>query len=89
MTVNVIANITQGHIGPADNTTSPDNTYYVGFTYSVTDGTTASEGSDQVLISVSSGAKKANRTIRERIASAVLAAHSLTIDPEDIYIPFS
>jgi len=79
MTVNAIARI--------DSITIQTNEYIVSPYYFATDGTNTFEGSSSAEIPFSWGAKRVNRFIRERTAAAILAAYSLTIDPEDIYFP--
>lgn len=89
MSVSVIAKIDQAYMRPADNATSPDDHYMVVVNYSATDGTTAVSGDAFAISPMSWGARRADRYLRERIAAQVLASYSLTIDPEDIYIPLS
>lgn len=87
MTVSAIAKVDQAFARPADNQTSPDDHFYVSFHYSVTDGTTASEGDAAGIFPAAWSHRRSNRYLRERIAAAILSSRSLTIDPEDIYIP--
>lgn len=63
--------------------------YIVSPTYSVTDETSTFDGDASAEIPFTWGTEHANRFIRERIAASILSAHSLTIDPADIYIPLS
>jgi hypothetical protein len=89
VTVSAIAKVDQAFARPADNQTSPDDSFYVGVHYWVTDGTTAHEGDASGIFPAAWSHRKSNRYVRERIAAAILSSWSLTIDPEDIYIPLS
>lgn len=64
--------------------------YTVGIDCWVTDGTTANQiNGNTFQVPFSNGIMKANRTLRELLASYLSSAWSITIDPEDIYFPFS
>lgn len=84
MTVSASATITYGISG------TPTTTYYpLPFAWIATDGTNVYNNQVLPQVPVSYGAKKADRFIREAIAAAIFGNCGLTIDPEDIYIPFS
>lgn len=74
-------------IAKLDSMTIRTDEYIVSPYYYVTDETSTYEGDASAEIPFSWGTKHANRFIRERIAAAILSAHSLTINPEDIFIP--
>lgn len=63
--------------------------YVVGVHYMVRDGSNALLGAYRVDVSIPFGTNpvKANRLLREAVAAEILSAHSLTIDPSDIYCP--
>ena len=53
------------------------------------DGITQTEFTGFAQIPLSDDSKKADKLIREAMASAAFTASGLVIDPNDIYIPFS
>lgn len=76
-------------IARIDSMTIHTDEYIVSPYWYVTDETNTYEGDASAEIQFSWSTEHANRYIRERIAAAILSAHSLTIDPSDIYIPLS
>lgn len=84
MTVSVIARVSG--VGIQVST----GNYNVSVTAWATDGTTAYDiGENTFQVPFTYGITKANRKIREALASHILSSVSLTVDPEDIYFPFS
>jgi hypothetical protein len=64
--------------------------YNINFTGGISsDGVTETAFSGVALVSISTAPKKADQLIRTAMAAAALSASGLTIDPDDIYIPFS
>lgn len=89
--ITVIATIDQVQFRQADNApnTDPADHCLVQLNYQFTDGTTAGGSTAMALFPITFSQRQANRYIRERIASAAFSSFSITVDPEDIYIPFS
>jgi hypothetical protein len=81
--------MTVSAIAIAGSITIQTNEYIVSPHWFVTDGINTYEGDASAEIPFTWGSRHANRFIRERIAASILSSHSLTIDPEDIYIPLS
>lgn len=64
--------------------------YTVGLDCWVTDGTTSNQiNGNSFQVPFSDGIVKANRSLRVLLASYLASAWSITIDPDDIYFPFS
>lgn len=81
MAVNAVARVSAtGDVGTSN--------YDVTVSYDVRDGSNAHHGSS-VVVSIPRGtdSAKANRSLREAVATDILSQFSLTIDPGDIYCP--
>jgi len=86
MAIFAIGQIT--NVGPVIDASS--QTYTLQFEVSVLVSGGSTQGASQISRPpVTLSAKKADRFVREDMAAAVLAQLNLTIDPNDIYIPFS
>ena len=91
MTVFVIGRVTVIGMRGLEWQQPPYDQYEVTAEFLVGDGETMLPFGTNVRIFVplSFNARRADRCIREGIAAEVLRQSSLTIDPEDIYIPLS
>jgi hypothetical protein len=75
--------------------TPPMVSYYVIFFGMASDGTTAkyfgdgSPSNGRADIPFGTNPKKANDLVRQAMAASVLTDTGFTIDPDDIYVPFS
>lgn len=77
-----------------DNSTTDFTTaeYVINVVYVFTDGTIAtgdSRNNQEIRVPFSLSAKKIDAMIRQKISDYLSSVNSLTIDPDDIYIPFA
>jgi hypothetical protein len=63
--------------------------YNVPFEIAATDGTTDIHSGGAAYIPLGTGSKKANAAIRQAMADFLQTTYGWTIDPNDIFIPFS
>jgi hypothetical protein len=72
-----------------ESATVDTNNYIISWHLSATDGSSVfSSGTSNSYVALGTDAKKADESIRRDMASKV-ATNGWTIDPDDIYIPFS
>lgn len=87
MTTYAIAGIVNG---PPTIDATPPETYQIGYAVRVSvDGGAVQGISNQAAVPIALSAKKADAFIRKDMADKLLSTLGVTIDPDDIYIPFA